>query len=171
MARKDYADVLEKREEKDPTKSVRREEQIGRTVQKLSESDRRGIRMQIEQREEEIRAKKDMNPDADVSDMRKEINDKKMIIQHDDDLTPKSDGQKDRLYARSQEIQAILVKEMPTKNEMWPKAGSAQAQQAVRHNMKFQEERGELCREWQDIQNKLNPDDPNAQSLELIRPD
>jgi len=167
MARKSYADVLEK----DPTKRVPQEEKIGRTTMKLSESDKRGLRMQIEQREEEIRAKKDMNPDADVSDMQREINQKKMIIQHDDDLTPKSDGQKDRLSARADEIREILVKEMPTKREMWPKPGSAEAQRAVRHNLKFQEDRADLCREWQDIQNKLNPDDPDAQSLELIRPD
>ena len=167
MSRKGYSDVLEK----DPTKRVPREEQIGRTNQKLAEPDRRSLGEQIATREEEIRAKKDLNPDADVSSMEKEIKDKKMILQHDDDLGPKSDTQRDRLHKRSKEIEEILKKEMPTKNEMWPKPGSSQAQRAVRHNLKFQEERGDLCREWQDIQNKLNPDDPNAQSLELIRPD
>lgn len=167
MPRKGYADVLEK----DPTKSVPQEEKIGRTQQKLSEADKRGLKMQIDQAEEEIRAKKDMSPDADVSELRRQIDHKKMIVQHDDDLTPKSDGQRDRLYARSKEIETILVNEMPTKREMWPKTGSAEAQQAVRHNLKFQNDRSDLCREWQDIQNKLNPEDPNAQSLELIRPD
>jgi hypothetical protein len=167
MARKGYTDVLEK----DPTKSVSRDEQIGRNRQKLGESDRRSIAGQINQREEELRAKKDLNPDADVSDIQREIKDKKMILGHDDDLTPKSGNQRDRLSARAKEIETVLVKEMPTKREMWPKQGSSEAQQAVRHNLHFQEQRGDLCREWQDIQNKLNPDDPNAQSLELIRPD
>lgn len=167
MARKGYADVLEK----DPTKRVPQQEQIGRTTQKLAESDRRSLADQVMQREEEIRAKKDMNPDADVSEMNREIEHKKMILQHDDDLTPKSGGQKDRLAARGKEIEGILIKEMPTKREMWPKPGSAESQQAVRHNMKFQDQRSDLCREWQDIQNKLNPDDPYAQSLELIRPE
>jgi len=168
MAKRGYADVLEK---KDPTKSVPREEAVGRNKVKLNESDRRSLSEQIAQREEEIRAKQDLNPDADVSEMRKEINDKKMILHHDDDLTPKSDGARDRLYARSKELEDILKRKMPTKREMWPKPGSSEAQQAVRHNLKFQEECDPLCREWQDIQNKLNPDDPSAQSLELIRPD
>jgi hypothetical protein len=167
MARKGYADVLEK----DPTKSVPREEQIGRSTKKLDESERRALANQIAQREEEILAKKDMSRDADVSEMQREIQQKKMILQHDDDLRPKTDGQRDRLYARAKEIEGIIVKEMPTKREMWPKPGSAESQQAVRHNLKFQENRSDLCREWQDIQNKLNPDDPGAASLELIRPD
>ena len=168
MARRGYADVLEK---KDPTKSVPREEQIGRTHQKLGESERRGLTEQIAQREEEVRAKQDLSPEADVSEMVKEINDKKMILQHDDDLTPKSDGQRDRLAARAEELKTFLVGKMPTKREMWPKPGSSEAAQAVRHNLKFQEDCDPQCREWQDIQRKLNPDDPNAQSLELIRPD
>lgn len=167
MPRKGYVDVLEK----DPTKGMSQEEKIGRTTQKLNESDRRGLREQIAQREEEIRAKKELNPDADVSDIESEIRHKKMIIQHDDDLVPKSSSQTDRLAARAEEIKKILQKNMPTKREMWPKPGSSEAQQAVRHNLKFQEQYDGLCREWQDIQNKLNPDDPSAQSLELIRPD
>lgn len=168
MAKKGYADVLEI---KDPTKRIPQEEKIGRTTQKLTESDRRSLAHQIEQKEQEILAKRDMSPDADVSEMKKDIEHKKMILQHDDDLTPKSGGQKDRLAARAEEIRGILVKKMPSKREMWPKPGSTESQQAVRHNMQFQDQCSDLCREWQDIQNKLNPDDPYAQSLELIRPE
>lgn len=167
MTRKGYADVLEK----DPTKKMSRQEQIGRTNQKLSEDDRRGLAMQVAQREEEILAKKDINPDADVSAMKKEIEDKKMILQHDEELTPKSSTARDRMAARAKEIESVLVKNMPTKREMWPKPGSSEAQQAVRHNLKFQEQYDPLVHEWKDIQNKLNPDDPGAASLELIRPD
>ncbi len=99
MPRKGFADVLEK--PKDPTKKLSAEEKIGRTVQKLPESDRRSLAEQIRQREEEILAKKDLNPDADVSEMTREIEHKKMILQHDEDLTPKSDNQRDRLAARN----------------------------------------------------------------------
>lgn len=164
MPRKSYDDVL------DPTK-MSSEEKIGRTKQKLHESDRRSLSGDIERREEEIRAKKDLNPDADVSDLKREIDHKKMILQHDDDLVPKSGSERDRLAARAKNIEDILKKEMPTKREMWPKPGSAESQQAVRHNLKFQEQRDGLCKEWQEIQKKLNPEDPYAQSLELIRPD
>lgn len=167
MARKSYADILEK----DPTKSVPKEEKIGRTTEKLTESDRRSLADQIARKEAEILDKKDMNPDADISDMKKDIEHKKMILQHDDDLTPKSGGQKDRLAARAEELASVLKQNMPTKREMWPKPGSTEAQQAIRHNLQFQDKYSEQCREWQDIQNKLNPDDPYAQSLETIRPD
>ncbi len=167
MARKGYADVLEK----DPTKSVSKEEKIGKNRQKLAESDRRHLAQQVAQDEEAIRASNDLSSPGDMSETKARINQNKMILGHDDDLTPKSENARDRLAARAKEIQTILVKEMPTKREMWPKQGSSEAQQAVRHNLHFQEQRSDLCREWQDIQNKLNPDDPNAQSLELIRPD
>lgn len=167
MPRKGYADVLEK----DPTKSVSRQEKIGRTTQKLSQSDRQGLSAQIAQREEEVLAKKDLNQDADVSAMKKEIEDKKMLLQRDDDLTPKSDTAKDRMAVRAEVLKDVLVKNMPTKREMWPKPGSNEAQRAVQHNLKFQEQYDPLVHEWMDIQNKLNPDDPGAASLELIRPD
>jgi beta-lactamase class A len=165
MPRKSYDDVIA-----DPTK-MSAEEKIGRTKQKLHESDRRSLNSDIERREQEILAKKDLNPDADVSDLKKEIVHKKMILQHDDDLVPKSGNERDRLAARAKTIEDVLKKEMPTKREMWPKPGSVESQQAVRHNLKFQEQRDGLCKEWQEIQKKLNPEDPYAQSLELIRPD
>jgi hypothetical protein len=155
---------------KDPTKRVPRQEEIGRTKKKLDADSRRGLEMQVAQREEEIAAKKDLNPDADVSAMKREIDDKKMILQHDEDLEARG-GQRDRMSARVKEIDGILVKNMPTKREMWPKAGSSEAQQAVRHNLKFQEQYDPLVHERMDLLNKLNPDDPGAASLELIRPD
>jgi hypothetical protein len=167
MARKGYADVLEK----DPTKKVPLEEKIGRDTKKLSESDRRSLENQIGQAEEEMAAKLDMNKDADVSELKRQIDHKKMIVQHDEDLRPKSDTARDRLAARAKEIEDLIIPKMPNKREMWPKTGSVEAQQAVRHNLKFQETYDKECREWQDIQNKLEPDDPNAQSLERIRPD
>lgn len=167
MPKRGYADVVEK----DPTKAMSQEEKIGRNTEKLAEPDRRSLQIQVAEAEEELRAQKERDPGADVSALRKQIEHKKMILQHDDDLGPKSDGASNRLLARSREIEEILKKNMPTKREMWPKIGSPEAQQAVRHNLKFQENYGDLCREWQGIQNKLNPDDPQAQSLELIRPD
>lgn len=167
MAKKGYADVLEK----DPTKGVSQEEKIGRNHQKLGESERRALREQINSAEEELRKRKELSGAPDLRDVTEEIRNKKMILQHDDELTPKSGMETDRLAVRAREIEEILVKEMPTRNEMWPKHGSVEAQRALRHNVKFQAERGEMCREWQDIQKKLNPDDPYAASLETIRPE
>jgi hypothetical protein len=167
MARKGYADVLEK----DPTKGVSQEEKIGRTSQKLGESERRAIREQVDAAEDELRKRKELSGSPDLSDVKEEIRKKKMILQHDDDLTPKTGMETDRLAKRAEEIEYILKKEMPTRNEMWPKHGSVEAQKALRHNLKFQAERSDLCREWQEIQKKLQPDDPYAASLETIRPE
>ena len=166
MPKRGYGDVL------DPTKKQRVvEEKIGRTEEKLGESERRSLGLQVAQQEEDLRAQLDLNKDSDVSELKRQIDHKKMILQRDDDLTPKSANASNRLSSRAKEIEAILKSKMPTKREMWPKIGSPEAQQAVRHNLSFQSNYDGLCREWQDIQRKLNPDDPYAQSLELIRPD
>ena len=167
MARKGYADVLEK----DPTKKMSEEERIGRTHQKLGESERRALQEQVAAAEEELHARKQLSGNPDLSDVQEQIRKKKMILQHDDDLNPKSGTERDRMARRASEIEEILKKEMPTRNEMWPKHGSVEAQRALRHNMKFQADRSGLCQEWQEIQKKLNPDDPFAASLETIRPD
>ena len=167
MPRKGYADVLEK----DPTKTMSEEERIGRTKQKLSESDRRTLREQKQGLEEELHARKQLSGNPDLADLQEKIKKIGMILDHDDDVGPKTATDKDRLAKRASDIEAILKKEMPTRNEMWPKHGSIEAQRALRHNVKFQAERGDLCKEWQEIQKKLNPDDPYATSLETIRPE
>lgn len=172
MARKSYADVLDKQTaENDPTKGMSEEERIGRTEQKLGESERRALREQKEGLEEELLARKQLSGNPDLSDVTEKIKKIGMILDHDDDVGPKNGTEKDRLSKRASQLEDILKKEMPTRNEMWPKHGSVESQRALRHNIKFQAERGEMCREWQEIQKKLNPDDPYAQSLETIRPD
>lgn len=167
MPRKGYADVLEK----DPTKNMSEEEKIGRTKTKLSESDRSSLQNQINEAEIELQSRKALSGTPDLSDVQAQIKQKKMILQHDDDLTPKSGTERDRLAKRAAELASELKRTMPTHNEMWPKHGSIEAQRALRHNIEFQAKYSDQCREWQDIQKKLNPDDPYASSLETIRPD
>lgn len=171
--------ALKKREaarNMDPTKSMPLEEKIGRGTEKLAESDKRSLREQIRQDEESLAAAnspegKLRTATVDVNEIKRRLERNKMIVGRDDDLTPKSGTERDRLAARAKELETLLVKEMPSKREMWPKQGSVEAQQAIRHNQRFQANYSDQCREWQDIQRKLNPDDPYAQSLELIRPD
>lgn len=169
MPKRGYADVV------DPTK-IPLQEKIGRNKEKLAESDRRNLAEQVRQDEAAIEAAKSQEgqlrtASVDISHTKTRMERNKMILQRDDDLTPKSDNAKNHLYGRLKEIEAAIVPKMPTKREMWPKTGSAEAQQAVRHNIKFQEQYADQCKEWQDIKKKLEPDDPYAQSLELIRPD
>lgn len=162
--KKGYADVV------DPTKQVSQEERIGRSGRKLEESDKQSLRLQVAQDEELLSASL-KTASTDSAQIRSRLERNKMILAHDDDLTPKSGSEKDRLHARLKDITETLQKNMPTKREMWPKTGSAEAQQAVRHNVRFQEQYGPLCHEYQELKKRLEPDDPYAQSLELIRPD
>jgi hypothetical protein len=67
-------------------------------------------------------------------------------------------------------LQEKFKKEMPTYDEMWPKQGSVMAQRGLRHNIKFQADNKSELLEYREVMTKLNPDDPDAASLELIRP-
>jgi hypothetical protein len=164
-----------KQEQADPTKQKPLEEQIGTGQRKLEESDRARLRLEVRQDEEAIRAIQDpeqklRSQSVDVASIKARLDRNKMILGHDDELNA-SGSEKDRLHARLKEITEILQKNMPTKREMWPKTGSVEAQQAVRHNVRFQEQYGALCHEFQELKKRLEPDDPYAHSLELIRPD
>ena len=159
----------------DPTKQPPLEEKIGTGKRKLEESDRARIAEEVRQDEDLLKASQDpqqrlQSQAVDVASIRQRLERNKMILGHDEDLTAR-DSEKDRLHARLREITDILKKNMPTKREMWPKTGSVEAQQAVRHNVRFQEQYGPLCHEYQELKKRLEPDDPYAHSLELIRPD
>lgn len=159
----------------DPTKEVPLEEKIGTGRQKMDESDRSRIQREVQDDEMALLASADpeqklRSQSIDVAGIKSRLERNKMILGHDEDLTARG-GEKDRMARRLAEVTSILQKNMPTKREMWPKTGSVEAQQAVRHNVRFQENYGPLCHEYQELKKRLDPDDPYAQSLELIRPD
>lgn len=171
MPKRGYEDAVQ-----DPTKSrpILPEEKIGRIMQKLDATDRNHLENQVRSDEESLEsAKADpmRSQSVDLAPIKQRLAHTKMLLHRDDDLRPKSDTSRDRLASRAKEIESIIVPKMPTKREMWPKQGSIEAQRAVQHNLKYQEKYKHLELEWQDIQRKLEPDDPTAHSLELIRPD
>lgn len=180
MARMREALVKKREAEKrgdtpDPTKQMSQEERIGRTGRKMEESDRSRIAQEIRNDEEALAAATDpgqklQSQAVDTAAIRQRLDRNKMILGHDEDLTAR-DSEKDRLHSRLKEITDILQKNIPSKREMWPKTGSVEAQQAVRHNVRFQEQYGALCHEYQELKKRLEPEDPYAHSLELIRPD
>lgn len=75
------------------------------------------------------------------------------------------------MNVRKKQLEKVLADNMPSKEEMWRKTGTSESQQAIRHNIEFQKRFASETKEYQQVMARLEPDDPDAQSLERIRPD
>lgn len=144
-----------------------RDEKIGTINQKLAVSDRLSLEQQIRDTEE--------NSGHNSTSMPREMKDqhehRKDLLRHDDDVRAKAYEDRDRLSARRKQLEKVLADNMPSKEEMWRKTGTAESQQAIRHNIDFQKRFASEVREYQQVMVRLEPDDPDAHSLERIRPD
>ena len=153
----------------DPTKSrMSEEERIDRGGQKMTVADRLSLEHQIQEAEASIQH--GLKGTSNDPKAKRELERKKMLLAHDDDLVARG-SEKDRLDTREKELRDLLVRNMPTKTEMWRKSGSNESQQAIRHNLDFQNRFDREIKEWQNIRCRQDPDNPYAQSLENIRPD
>lgn len=144
-------------------------------AKKLSAQDTESLRKDIERMENQL---KPSNPDAqdfynpgvqDKGAIERQIEHKKMVLDHDEDLRARG-GEKDRLFNRQKEIEEVLRKRKPSHKEMWAKDPS-EFSRAVQHNVTYQEKYQPLEHELQNIRVRLDPDDPNAHSLEYLRAD
>jgi hypothetical protein len=162
-------------ERPDPTKSSP-EKQVEKVDRKMTFQEREMLRHEIEMTE------RSMNQDikqADDPRAKKELYRKKMLLAHDDELTFQGND-KELAYHELKEIEKVIVPEMPTKNEMWPKNDISLKAQALRHQQAFEKkfndpnsgsETGGLVLRWQELKRRLEPDNPHAQNLDNIRPD
>lgn len=141
-------------------------------VEKLSVDERYAINEQIASQEEQLSNPEKLSTSGQnaTSEMKENVDKKKLLLQKDDALIARGID-KDRLFARLKEIQSILIPNMPSKNEMWAKAGTEESDRAVKKNLLFRSKYGSLASEWQNIKKRLEPDDPWAQSLDSIRPE
>jgi len=175
----------------DPTKSspdrpyervVSSDEQVERITQKLGYAERQSLVNQIASIERSMEKRERGTPDDPR--VLKQLYQMKMQLAHDDELAFQGDD-KDWAKKELNEIESVLVKEMPSKNEMWPANGSANAisvkANALRHQQAFERKyhnqtptappTGNMVLRWQELRRRLYPDDPNAHNLDNIRPD
>jgi hypothetical protein len=144
---------------------------------KMSAQDREPLKAQVAELEAQLTPQESKGfytpPVQDPAAVRKQIEHKKMLLQQDDDLAARG-SEKDRLFARKKEIEGILAAHKPTAKEMsqMPTGSNSSAfSRAVDHNVKYQEKYQNLEHELQDLNIRLEPEDPNAQSLEYLRSD
>ena len=155
-------------ERPDPTKSS--PQNSAETVdRKMTFSEREGLRHEIEMAERSCH--QNLKGEKDDPRVLRDLYRKKMLLAHDDELTFRGDS-KDVALKEALDLEEEIKKEIPSKNEMWPKNDISAKSQAVRHNLHFQRpEMDAKVRRWQELKRRLEPDNPFAQNLDTIRPD
>jgi hypothetical protein len=166
MARRSLASLSGGVAEIDPTKQMERS--VEKLDQKLGFSERKSLAHEVEMIERSIA--QNLNGEKDDPKVLKQLYHKKMLLAKDDEITFSGDG-KDLAYKEIKEIEGRIIPKMPTKNEMWPKNDISDKAKAVRHNLEFQKDYDSDIRRWQELKRRLEPDNPNAQNLDNIRPD
>lgn len=161
----------------DPTKGGP-EQKVDRIDRKMTFSERQSLAYEIEMMERSIN--QNLNKEKDDPKVMRQLYYKKMLLAKDDELTL-SGNAKELAYKELKEIEDVIVKKMPSKNEMWPKNDISLKAQALRHQQAFEAEfdnfrpdapaTGGMVKRWQELKRRLEPDNPNAHNLDSIRPD
>lgn len=140
--------------------------------QKMSEEDRLALEEQIKE-DQLIIANVDKLASGESAsnnrDMKESIRKKQEALGRDEELYAKGD-EKDRIYKRIKELTLIIQKHMPTKNEMWARLGTDASTDAVKKNQYFHQRFAKEIHELVNLKRRLEPGDPEAGSLERIRP-
>lgn len=139
---------------------------------KLSVAERVAVEQQIKDQEEQLANPEGLQASGQngVAEMKADIAKKKALLDKDESLIAVG-SEKDRIVARIKELEAQFVKDMPTRNEMWAKAGTEESDRAVQKNIRFHRLHDAKLFEWQNLKKRLEPHDPWAQSLDSIRPE
>lgn len=140
-------------------------------LEKLSVAEREALKEQVNRQKEQLENPERLQSSGQngTEEMKADIRKKMEVLAKDDSLVAKG-PEKDRFAARLKELQAKFLPDMPTRNEMWAKAGTEEGDRAVQKNMRFHRLHGKELAEWQSLKKRLEPDDPWAQSLDSIRP-
>jgi hypothetical protein len=143
-------------------------------IRKMHPNDRQSIEEQARGIKEQLEAVHNRETSAgeslDTAVLERQLQKKERILDRDDSLVARG-AQKDKLSSRAKELEQKIRSEMPTRNEMWAKPGTLDGERAVQKNMAFEAKHGAAVREWQDIQSRLEPEDPSVCNVERIRPE
>jgi len=143
-----------------------------RTIEKMGADEVAAIAEQVKDQEEILDNVDNLGSDylQDKDGLRKQITRSKKILEKDAELVPQTAGQKDAIFKEIKRLEELVIKEMPTVNEMNAQLGSREADQAVRKNLNFQKKWNSVLLRLKDLKRRLDPEDPFAGDLERIRP-
>ena len=96
----------------------------------------------------------------------------KRILDRDDSLCPKTDTERAKLDGRMREIEDYLRRHTLTNGEVWATvktSGQSQFERAVKKAMFWNSpEVMKLVEEWRSLKNRLEPEDPMADDIEIL---
>lgn len=144
------------------------------TTSKLDPNDRVRIKFDVADLEDQLNIIKSKESTAasglDVTKIRSSLNKKKNVLVQDESMVAKG-NKKDVMAKRAKVLEGQFMKDMPSYAQMWPsKHWGPDHERHVRQQMNFDKNHGDKVREWKDIQRCLDPDNPEAGSIERIRP-
>ncbi len=89
-------------------------------------------------------------------------------LNQDDDLKAVNSGERDRLLHREKELRERIKKNRLTPQQAALRSGSFDFEMAVKQTIYGEQHDGALKREWQQIKRRLEPDNSNADNIDLI---
>lgn len=148
--------------------------QLEQKLKKLHPQDREVMMEQRNALAEQLEVIKrgDVGPaeNLDQGAIKRQLEQKDRVLERDGKLVAKG-VQKDRLSSRAKDIEEKIKSEMCTRNELWMKSGTMDSERAIQKQIAFEKKNGDLVREWQEIQSRLEPEDPMNCHVERIRPE
>lgn len=144
-------------------------------AEKMSPEDRQRHEEQRNELQSQLDAIKEGETETskslDENIIRRNLAKTKSMIERDDQLDARA-GQKDAYAREAKALAEELRENMPTKNEMWPvRMGTPESEACIQKQMRFENMYGEKARRYQELQRRLEPQNPYAGSLDVIRPD
>lgn len=144
-----------------------------RPVEKLTPADRERFEEKRGDLEDQLRIIKSGESQAAESLSRsvveRDLAKTSKLLEQDEEAIARG-REKDKIAREAKELEAELREAMPSHNDMWPtRLGTMESERAVQRQMAFESKYGEKARRWQNLQRRLEPEDPFASSLERIR--
>lgn len=106
----------------------------------------------------------------DAGLIRRQLEQKERALEQDEKLIAKG-AMKDKLAREAKELERQMRDAMCTRNELWTRSGTMDSERAIQKQIAFEKLHGDKARRWQEIQSRLEPDDPMNCNMERIRPD
>lgn len=120
----------------------------------------------------EVIKRGDVGPanNLDQSIIKRQLEQKDRVLSRDDELVAKG-PLKDKLAKEAKELEEAMKEDMCSVNELWTRSGTMESERAIQKQIAFERKHGNNARRWQEIQSRLEPDNPTNCNLERIRRD
>jgi hypothetical protein len=152
--------------QEDPIAQIER----GEVPQKMSVSERVSVEGQLRDRESMLKNEDELeNTKVGTSGLDAEVHKLRRMVERDKSFQL-TDQHRIMLSKKRKQLIDLMVPDMPTYDEMWLPTGTRESNRAVRKNIAFEQKHAKNIQQYQYVMRLLEPNDPDAGSIEEIRP-